>query len=236
MNYDEIIEFLVQEVRKKIEEEKEQKYNIEKNRALVIIHGGNADFSQVLVELENLSKQYNLEVAYTRNGKKLSYSKISEIIKTERELSYENSEEILKGKSLILLPFLTKSSAAKIAYGIRDTEESYLISKAILSGKVIVATYNSCRIDGRSEYIDQINSNIDKLKKYGIRFTEAKNLARYVEEILSKKIIYLTDKKSISTRDIANLSDVNIIVSKDTSITTLVYDRARELKINIIRE
>lgn len=236
MSYDEIIEFLVREVGKRIEEEKNKENNLEKNSALVIIHGGNGDLSQVLVELENLSKNYDLEVIYTRSGRKLSYGKISQVIKNEKELSYENVEELLKNKSLILLPVLTKSSAAKIAYGIRDTEASYLVSKAILVGKIIVATYNSCRINGNSEYINQINSNIEKLKKYGIRFTEAKNLANYVENIMNKKSIYLTHKKSISTRDIANLSNVNIIVTKDTSITTLVLDRAKEANINFIKE
>lgn len=236
MNYEEIIDFLVREVKKKIEEEKSNKHNLGKNSVLVIIQGGNGDLSQVLVELENLSKKYNLEVIYTRSAKQLSYDKISQVLKNEKILSYENAEEILNGKSLILLPLLTKSSAAKIAYGIRDTEETYLISKAILSGKLIVATYNSCRIDGNTEYINQINSNIDKLKKYGMRFTEAKNLAEYVEKIYNKKTVYLANKGSISTRDISNLTDVDVIVSKNTSITTLVLDRAKELNINFIKE
>ncbi|MBQ3437965.1 MAG: hypothetical protein IJG31_05640, partial [Fusobacterium sp.] len=102
MNYDEIIEFLVKEVGKKIEEEKTRKIEMEKNNFLLIIHAGNAELSQILVELEKLSKKYNLETVYTRSAKKLSYDKISKIIENEKELSYENAENLLNGKDLVL--------------------------------------------------------------------------------------------------------------------------------------
>lgn len=237
MNYDEIMEFLVEEVKKRIEEkENRNKNKEEKNSALVIIHGGNIDLLQVLVELEKLSKNYNLEVAYTENGRKLSYGKISKVLENEIKITYENVDKILEEKKMILLPFLTKSSAAKIAYGIRDTEIGYLISKAILSEKIIVATNNSCRINGNSEYINQINSNIDKLKKYGIRFAEAKDFSTYVDSIFTNKVVYLMQKTSISTKDIANLYDVDVVISKDTKITNLVYDKAKDSKIRFIRE
>lgn len=235
MNYDEIIDFLIQEVKMRIENEN-KKTELEKKDVLVVINGGNNGLSQVVVELEKMSEVYNLEAIYSQQSKKISEDKISDIIKTNLELSYHNAKEILKDKDIIVLPLLTKSLAAKIAYGIRDTEIAYLISNAILENKTIIAAYDSCRLEGNSEYINQINLNIDKLKRYGIKFTEAKYLADTVKKIVEKKILYMNDKSAISTRDISNLYDTDVVIGKETKITNLVYDKAKENGIKFIRE
>ena len=58
------------------------------------------------------------------------------------DFTIENSGKFLQDNDLIILPLLTKNSCAKIAVGIRDNAATYLVSKALLAQKEIIAVYD----------------------------------------------------------------------------------------------
>ena len=59
-----------------------------------------------------------------------------------------------------------------------------LVSKALLLEKRVIAAYDSCIVNNEVPYAKLINSNVEKLKDYGLIFVQAKELADYM---LNKK-------------------------------------------------
>ena len=138
----------------------------------------------------------------------------------------ETCEPLLKKNDIIILPLLTKNSCAKIAVGIRDNAVTYLISKALLAQKEIVAVYDSCIADNKTAYGNQINFNIEKLKSYGIIFVKSSELSDYILNRRNLEINSLKEKKIITAEDIYDMKNKKIIVSKSTIVTTLAREKA----------
>ncbi len=97
--------------------------------------------------------------------------------------------------------------------------------------KKVIAAYDSCIVNNKVPYAKLINSNVEKLKNYGIVFVQAKELADYMLNKKDLEINSLREKNVISANDLKDLYDKKIIISKNTVITTLAKERAKENKI-----
>ena len=71
MDFDMMVDYIVQEVLKKIELN-ETAYKVERNRGLVIINGGTGNLEQVILELKKISERYELDIVFSEAGEKLA--------------------------------------------------------------------------------------------------------------------------------------------------------------------
>ena len=220
MDFDMMVDYIVQEVLKKIELN-ETAYKVERNRGLVIINGGTGNLEQIILELKKISEKYELDIVFSEAGEKIVSKE-----KFQNKFEMETCEPLLKKNDIIILPLLTKNSCAKIAVGIRDNAVTYLISKALLAQKEIVAVYDSCIADNKTAYGNQINFNIEKLKSYGIIFVKSSELSDYILNRRNLEINSLKEKKIITAEDIYDMKNKKIIVSKSTIVTTLAREKA----------
>lgn len=225
MDFDMMVDYIVQEVLKKIESN-EAAYKVERNRGLVIINGGTGNLEQIILELKKISERYELDIVFSEAGEKIVRKEKFQNFNVIDKFEMETSEPLLKKNDIIILPLLTKNSCAKIAVGIRDNAVTYLISKALLAQKEIVAVYDSCIADNKTAYGNQINFNIEKLKSYGIIFVKSSELSDYILNRRNLEINSLKEKKIITAEDIYDMKNKKIIVSKSTIVTTLAREKA----------
>lgn len=225
MDFDMMVDYIVQEVLKKIESNKAA-YKVERNRGLVIINGGTGNLEQVILELKKISERYEMDIVFSEAGEKIVRKEKFQNFNVIDKFEMETCEPLLKKNDIIILPLLTKNSCAKIAVGIRDNAVTYLISKALLAQKEIVAVYDSCIADNKTAYGNQINFNIEKLKSYGIIFVKSSELSDYILNRRNLEINSLKEKKIITAEDIYDMKNKKIIVSKSTIVTTLAREKA----------
>ena len=231
MELDKIIEYIVQEVVKKINSQNITEEFSPKEKILVVITGSTNNLEQIVLELRKISKNYDLSLVFSEAAKNIIDENVFSEFHIIKDFSIKNYDEILSKNDIILLPLLTKNTVAKLVVGIRDNAVTNLVSKALLLEKRVIAAYDSCIVNNEVPYAKLINSNVEKLKDYGLIFVQAKELADYMLNKKDLEINSLREKNVITAKDLKDLYDKKIIISKNTVVTTLAKERAKENKI-----
>ena len=231
MELDKIIEYIVQEVVKKINSQNIIEEFSPKEKILVAITGSTNNLEQIVLELRKISKNYDLSLVFSEAAKNIIDENIFSEFHIIKDFSIKNYDEILSKNDIILLPLLTKNTVAKLVVGIRDNAVTNLVSKALLLEKRVIAAYDSCIVNNEVPYAKLINSNVEKLKDYGLIFVQAKELADYMLNKKDLEINSLREKNVITAKDLKDLYDKKIIISKNTVVTTLAKERAKENQI-----
>lgn len=231
MELDKIIEYIVQEVVKKINSQNITEEFSPKEKILVAITGSTNNLEQIVLELRKISKNYDLSLVFSEAASNIIDENMFSEFHIIKDFSIKNYDEILSKNDIILLPLLTKNTVAKLVVGIRDNAVTNLISKALLLEKRVIAAYDSCIVNNEVPYAKLINSNVEKLKDYGLIFVQAKELADYMLNKKDLEINSLREKNVITAKDLKDLYDKKIIISKNTVVTTLAKERAKENKI-----
>lgn len=231
MELDKIIEYIVQEVVKKINSQNIIEEFSPKEKILVAITGSTNNLEQIVLELRKISKNYDLSLVFSEAAKNIIDENIFSEFYIIKDFSIKNYDEILSKNDIILLPLLTKNTVAKLVVGIRDNAVTNLVSKALLLEKRVIAAYDSCIVNNEVPYAKLINSNVEKLKDYGLIFVQAKELADYMLNKKDLEINSLRERNVITAKDLKDLYDKKIIISKNTVVTTLAKERAKENQI-----
>ena len=231
MELDKIIEYIVQEVVKKINSQNIIEEFSPKEKILVVITGSTNNLEQIVLELRKISKNYDLSLVFSEAAKNIIDENVFSEFHIIKDFSIKNYDEILSKNDIILLPLLTKNTVAKLVVGIRDNAVTNLVSKALLLEKRVIAAYDSCIVNNEVPYAKLINSNVEKLKDYGLIFVQAKELADYMLNKKDLEINSLREKNVITAKDLKDLYDKKIIISKNTVVTTLAKEKAKENKI-----
>ena len=231
MELDKIIEYIVQEVVKKINSQNITEEFSPKEKILVAITGSTNNLEQIVLELRKISKNYDLSLVFSEAASNIIDENMFSEFHIIKDFSIKNYDEILSKNDIIILPLLTKNTVAKLVVGIRDNAVTNLISKALLLEKRVIAAYDSCIVNNEVPYAKLINSNVEKLKDYGLIFVQAKELADYMLNKKDLEINSLREKNVITAKDLKDLYDKKIIISKNTVVTTLAKERAKENKI-----
>ena len=231
MELDKIIEYIVQEVVKKINSQNITEEFSPKEKILVAITGSTNNLEQIVLELRKISKNYDLSLVFSEAAKNIIDENIFSEFHIIKDFSIKNYDEILSKNNIILLPLLTKNTVAKLVVGIRDNAVTNLVSKALLLEKRVIAAYDSCIVNNEVPYAKLINSNVEKLKDYGLIFVQAKELADYMLNKKDLEINSLRERNVITAKDLKDLYDKKIIISKNTVVTTLAKERAKENQI-----
>ena len=228
MELDKIIEYIVQEVVKKINSQNITEEFSPKEKILVAITGSTNNLEQIVLELRKISKNYDLSLVFSEAASNIIDENMFSEFHIIKDFSIKNYDEILSKNDIILLPLLTKNTVAKLVVGIRDNAVTNLVSKALLLEKRVIAAYDSCIVNNEVPYAKLINSNVEKLKDYGLIFVQAKELADYMLNKKDLEINSLREKNVITAKDLKDLYDKKIIISKNTVVTTLAKERAKE--------
>ena len=231
MELDKIIEYIVQEVIKKINSQNIIEEFSPKEKILVAITGSTNNLEQIVLELRKISKNYDLSLVFSEAASNIIAENVFSEFHIIKDFSIKNYDEILSKNNIILLPLLTKNTVAKLVVGIRDNAVTNLVSKALLLEKRVIAAYDSCIVNNEVPYAKLINSNVEKLKDYGLIFVQAKELADYMLNKKDLEINSLREKNVITAKDLKDLYDKKIIISKNTVVTTLAKERAKENQI-----
>ena len=231
MELDKIIEYIVQEVVKKINSQNITEEFSPKEKILVAITGSTNNLEQIVLELRKISKNYDLSLVFSEAASNIIDENVFSEFHIIKDFSIKNYDEILSKNDIILLPLLTKNTVAKLVVGIRDNAVTNLVSKALLLEKRVIAAYDSCIVNNEVPYAKLINSNVEKLKDYGLIFVQAKELADYMLNKKDLEINSLREKNVITAKDLKDLYDKKIIISKNTVVTTLAKERAKENNI-----
>ena len=231
MELDKIIEYIVQEVVKKINSQNITEEFSPKEKILVAITGSTNNLEQIVLELRKISKNYDLSLVFSEAASNIINENVFSEFHIIKDFSIKNYDEILSKNDIILLPLLTKNTVAKLVVGIRDNAVTNLVSKALLLEKRVIAAYDSCIVNNEVPYAKLINSNVEKLKDYGLIFVQAKELADYMLNKKDLEINSLREKNVITAKDLKDLYDKKIIISKNTVVTTLAKERAKENNI-----
>ena len=195
MELDKIIEYIVQEVVKKINSQNIIEEFSPKEKILVVITGSTNNLEQIVLELRKISKNYDLSLVFSEAAKNIIDENVFSEFHIIKDFSIKNYDEILSKNDIILLPLLTKNTVAKLVVGIRDNAVTNLVSKALLLEKRVIAAYDSCIVNNKVPYAKLINSNVEKLKDYGLIFVQAKELADYMLNKKDLEINSLREKK-----------------------------------------
>ena len=231
MELDKIIEYIVQEVVKKINSQNIIEEFSPKEKILVAITGSTNNLEQIVLELRKISKNYDLSLVFSEAASNIIDENMFSEFHIIKDFSIKNYDEILSKNDIILLPLLTKNTVAKLVVGIRDNAVTNLVSKALLLEKRVIAAYDSCIVNNEVPYAKLINSNVEKLKDYGLIFVQAKELADYMLNKKDLEINSLREKNVITAKDLKDSYDKKIIISKNTVVTTLAKERAKENQI-----
>ena len=231
MELEKIIEYIVQEVIKKINSQNIIEEFSPKEKILVAITGSTNNLEQIVLELRKISKNYDLSLVFSEAAKNIIDENVFSEFHIIKDFSIKNYDEILSKNDIILLPLLTKNTVAKLVVGIRDNAVTNLVSKALLLEKRVIAAYDSCIVNNEVPYAKLINSNVEKLKDYGLIFVQAKELADYMLNKKDLEINSLREKNVIAAKDLKDLYNKKIIISKNTVVTTLAKERAKENNI-----
>ena len=231
MELDKIIEYIVQEVVKKINSQNIIEEFSPKEKILVAITGSTNNLEQIVLELRKISKNYDLSLVFSEAASNIIDENMFSEFHIIKDFSIKNYDEILSKNDIILLPLLTKNTVAKLVVGIRDNAVTNLVSKALLLEKRVIAAYDSCIVNNEVPYAKLINSNVEKLKDYGLIFVQAKELADYMLNKKDLEINSLREKNVITAKDLKDLYDKKIIISKNTVVTALAKERAKENNI-----
>lgn len=231
MELDKIIEYIVQEVVKKINSQNIIEEFSPKEKILVAITGSTNNLEQIVLELRKISKNYDLSLVFSEAASNIINENVFSEFHIIKDFSIKNYDEILSKNDIILLPLLTKNTVAKLVVGIRDNAVTNLVSKALLLEKRVIAAYDSCIVNNEVPYAKLINSNVEKLKDYGLIFVQAKELADYMLNKKDLEINSLREKNVITAKDLKDLYNKKIIISKNTVVTTLAKERAKENNI-----
>ena len=231
MELDKIIEYIVQEVVKKINSQNIFEEFSPKEKILVAITGSTNNLEQIVLELRKISKNYDLSLVFSEAASNIINENVFSEFHIIKDFSIKNYDEILSKNDIILLPLLTKNTVAKLVVGIRDNAVTNLVSKALLLEKRVIAAYDSCIVNSEVPYAKLINSNVERLKDFGLIFVQAKELADYMLNKKDLEINSLREKNVIAAKDLKDLYNKKIIISKNTVVTTLAKERAKENNI-----
>lgn len=96
-------------------------------------------------------------------------------------------DRLLDGSGLVVVPTLTVTTAAKVAGVLRDSLASYLLARALETGKGVIAAVDGCCPDNpqraargfqvADSYKARLRANLEALRGYGVRLTTADALA-----------------------------------------------------------
>ena len=191
-----LIEYIVNKVIEKLEQRQKT--------ALVLFTGASIGFRQSIESLNKLQQNgWQFKVVISKAAEDvLTEDLIKKSLNIESVIKEDDKpdiKELLDQNNLIIIPSLTINTASKIANCISDTLITNIVSKAMMSGKKIIASLNACCIENEERksiygdnvslaYKNKLKNNLETIKSYEIELTTSENLFYKVEKYSKKNL------------------------------------------------
>lgn len=167
-------------------------------KAAVLFSGALIGYADAVRSLQELKKDgWKLTVVMSKAaGEVLTEERIKNDIGPEAiyvEGAPINGRQIIDDNQFVLVPALTINTVAKVANCISDNLLTNMISRAMATGKPVVAAVDGCCPDNAvraklgfkvtDAYKARMRSNLEALQSYGIHLTVASNLFDKVNKV-----------------------------------------------------
>ena len=220
-----LIEYIVNKVIEKLEQRQKT--------ALVLFTGASIGFIESLNKLQQNGWQFKVVISKAAEDI-LTEDLIKKSLNIESVIKEDDKpdiKELLDQNNLIIIPSLTINTASKIANCISDTLITNIVSKAMMSGKKIIASLNACCIENEERksiygdnvslaYKNKLKNNLETIKSYEIELTTSENLFYKVEKYSKKNlntnnlVINNQSKDNKKTIDLKQPQDKNSLYIK----------------------
>lgn len=254
MNLEKLTQIVEEEVKKALETKLNASKGVgsqpiptDKRNIYALFTGGSAKVLEAINQIKLLVQNgYNVRVILSESATKvIKTEKIREIPGIEDIFCEPNpsiySVNIVQSSDAIVVPILTRNSAAKIALGICDTLVTNIIMHALIAGKPVIAARNSADPEGQDcicigtpqtppALIQIAKDYLKRLESYGVKLVDVSEIAQYFignKNIKRELVTYDTIKEL--PQDIKQIE-----IKRGSIITPLAKDLAKERDIKII--
>src|SRR5699024_2964877 len=226
-----------------------------KEDVLILLTGSDWRLKEKLGELSKLKKHgISIYICLSFAAEKiLNLNQINNIlnpVEFYREEDLFDLDSIVSKHSRLILPNITVNTLSKISLGILDTVIPNIVWYFLALGETVYIDFNTVRkhkgMDIKNKAMkNTIENYVGKVKSMGvIDISEESYISQIVNEDFNKTIDKSLgnkiegEKKVIVEKDIVKLQSNNpqFLVPKNSIITPLAKDKARELNIKIIKE
>ena len=167
-------------------------------KAAVLFSGALIGYADAVASLNELKKEgWELTVVMSKAAAEvLTEERIKNDIDPEAifvEGAPVNGRQIIDDNQFVIIPALTINTAAKVANCISDNLLTNMISRAMATGKPIVAAIDGCCPDNEvrakigfkvtDAYKARMRSNMEAIQSYGINLTVDRNLCQKVNKV-----------------------------------------------------
>lgn len=167
-------------------------------KAAVLFSGALIGYADAVASLKELKKEgWQLTVVMSKAAAEvLTEERIKNDIDPEAifvEGAPVNGRQIIDDNQFVIIPALTINTAAKVANCISDNLLTNMISRAMATGKPIVAAIDGCCPDNEvrakigfrvtDAYKARMRSNLEAIQSYGINLTVACKLCQKINKV-----------------------------------------------------
>lgn len=222
-----------------------QGFSNKEGKALVVINGANMDLNRIQGFIRDLKTSYEISIGFSFMAERLLDTKkiIDELRPAHvfREEDMLRLKEIYREYSTLVGPNISMNTLSKVSTGMIDSFISNAIWSFLYFGKKVYLDFNSVR-----EYMGKKprNQEIEEIIEAKIASVLNMGAIEINPEMILQDVIIenkqgpnkiVEQKDLISEKDIINLSKNKsvLVLDKNTLITPLARDKARELGIKI---
>lgn len=222
-----------------------RRFSSGKGKALVVFTGSSLEMEKTMGHIFDLKKAgYDVAVGFSFMAQNLIDTQ--RIINSLNPLEVLGEEDLLRLQvisneyALLLMPNITMNTLSKVCSGMIDSFASNILWAFLYKNKPIIIDFYSVRNylgekPVSKEIEEMIEEKINTILKMG-----AQELA-YATEIFKEEETTEdptsnaehSSKELITQKDIVECNTSKLIIDKNTIITPLAKDKARELKIEI---
>lgn len=234
-----------------------RRFSSEKGKALVVFTGSTLEMEKTMNHIFNIKKAgYDVAVGFSFMAENLIDTK--RIINSLNPLEVLGEEDLLRLQiisndySLLAMPNITMNTLSKVCSGMVDSFASNILWTFLYKNKKVLIDFYSVRNylgdkPASKEIENMIEEKIACILKLGaLELDETLDILNVEEETdqtstlerVEKPVykIYKSSKSLITQKDIVQSESSRIIINKDTIVTPLAKDKARELNIDIVVE
>lgn len=246
----EMARLIVEEVCRRINSGEEDRPGL---NVLALFCGGLRGAEEAIASLYACRKFSTVRAVLTPSAEKvIGKTMLEEKLAPEEILTDASGRtelELIEKADLLVIPVLTRNTAAKIACGIADNLATNLVMQALLRSKPVIAARDGCNLGPGGSvnpvYKARLAGNIRQLEQYGVVFTGAAGLGEELKRMFRQSGVPASSKdceggsapvfsgKILTRADVTIWSGEVLSLQPDTLITPSARDAAAERGVEL---
>ena len=251
---EEIERYLEQKKQDSLQSESTNLKDDSPGRVLVVFLGTREGVESVLSSLKNLSRAgIGLTGFFSSSASNIldsqQVAKDAELHQILDELPFEDMPAFLRQFRFVIVPSLTRNTAAKLALGITDNATTYCLLSALGSGIPVIAGQDGIQANLEGDSCTTCALSLPGmqtilegyrrvLESFGMRIVMAKDVGAELQKVIldQDRPTGPTVNGLLTAEEAGALNSQRIVVSSKTIITPLAWDILRQRGIEIETE